>query len=103
LVHQFHESQGIKFHMKTKIEKIAEREDDPKLAGGVVVNGETIPADFVIMGVGVKPATEWLQNSGIPLQKDGSIQVDEYMHVQNLPSDAVGVFAIGIQRRKFYV
>jgi hypothetical protein len=50
---QHHESQGVKFHMSTKVEKIVAREDNPNLAGGVVVNGNTIPADFAVMGVGV--------------------------------------------------
>ncbi|KAF5392383.1 hypothetical protein D9757_001502 [Collybiopsis confluens] len=71
------------------------REDNPSLVAGVVVNGETLPADFVIMGVGVAPATEFLKESGIELEKDGSIQVDEYLRVTKLPSSVEGVFAIG--------
>ncbi|KIK62519.1 hypothetical protein GYMLUDRAFT_41980 [Collybiopsis luxurians FD-317 M1] len=92
---KFHESQGVKFHMQTKVEKIVPREDNASLAGGVVVNGETLPADFVIMGVGVAPATEFLKDSGIELEKDGSIQVDEFLRVTKLPAGVEGVFAIG--------
>ncbi|KAG7089793.1 hypothetical protein E1B28_011444 [Marasmius oreades] len=94
-IQKFHESQGVKFHMKTKIDKIVPQEDNPSLAGGVVVNGETIPADFVIMGTGVAPATEFLKGSGIELEKDGAIQVDEYLRVVKLPQEIKGVFAIG--------
>jgi hypothetical protein len=35
--------------MASKVEKIVPQEGNPTLAGGVVVNGTTIPADIVIM------------------------------------------------------
>ncbi|KAJ4480072.1 hypothetical protein J3R30DRAFT_3468054 [Lentinula aciculospora] len=92
---KFHESQGVKFHMQTKVEKIVPREDNPSLAGSVVVNGKALPADFVIMGVGVAPATEFLKSSGIELEKGGGIEVDEYLRVSKLPANVEGVFAIG--------
>lgn len=80
--------------MQTKVEKIVPREDDPKLAGGVVVNGETLPADFVVMGVGVRPATDFLKGSGIEIEKDGGVRVDEYLRVRSGP-DTENVYAIG--------
>jgi apoptosis-inducing factor 3 len=81
--------------MKTKVDQIVPREDDSSLAKGVVVNGQTIEADFIVMGVGVAPATEYLKNSGLPLEKDGSIKVDEYLRVLGLPGESRGVYAIG--------
>jgi NADPH-dependent 2,4-dienoyl-CoA reductase/sulfur reductase-like enzyme len=80
--------------MQTKVEKIIPREDNPKLAGGVVVNGTTLPADFVVMGVGVRPATDFLKDSGIELEKDGSVRVDEYFRVRTGP-DTENIYAIG--------
>jgi NADPH-dependent 2,4-dienoyl-CoA reductase/sulfur reductase-like enzyme len=78
--------------MKSSVEKIVSSSDpESKLATGVVVNGETIPADFVVMGVGVAPATGFLKDSGIKLEKDGGIKVNEYFRVPGLD----GVFAIG--------
>ncbi|KAJ7352440.1 hypothetical protein DFH08DRAFT_858938 [Mycena albidolilacea] len=88
---KYHESQGVKFHMQTKIEKIVPKEGDETLAGGVVVNGETLPADFVIMGVGVAPATKFLKDSGIPLEKDGGVKVDENLKVPGYND----VYAVG--------
>ncbi|KAF8623679.1 hypothetical protein AX17_007377 [Amanita inopinata Kibby_2008] len=90
---KYHESQGVKFHMSTKVEKIVAREDNPNLAGGVLVNGTTIPADFVIMGVGVAPATQFLKGSDIVLERDGGIRVDEYLQVKSAKDK--DVFAIG--------
>ncbi|KAF9266592.1 hypothetical protein L218DRAFT_922270 [Marasmius fiardii PR-910] len=94
-IQKYHESQGVTFHMKSKLDKIVPREDNPSLAGGVVVNGQTLAADFVIMGTGVAPTTDFLKGSGIELEKDGGIQVDEYLRVVKLPQDIKGVFAIG--------
>jgi NADPH-dependent 2,4-dienoyl-CoA reductase/sulfur reductase-like enzyme len=48
---QYQESQGVKFHMGSKVDKIIPRKDNAALAGAVVVNGTTLLADFVIMGV----------------------------------------------------
>jgi NAD(P)H-nitrite reductase large subunit len=78
--------------MKSSVEKIIGSSDsESKLATGVVVNGQTLPADFIIMGVGVAPATSFLKASGIQLEKDGGIKVDEYLKVPGLD----GVYAIG--------
>jgi len=91
---QWFENQGVKFHMKTKVEKIVISEDDPELASGVIVNEETLPADLVIMGMGVNPATDFLEGSGIELEKDGGVRVDEYLRVRTGP-DTEDVYAIG--------
>ncbi|KAG5721933.1 putative flavoprotein C26F1.14C [Termitomyces sp. T112] len=91
---KYHESQGVKFHMETKVEKIIPQEGNPNLAGGVVVNGVTLPADFIVMGVGVVPTTEYVKGSGIALEKDGGIKVDKYLRVQSGP-DQENIFAVG--------
>ncbi|KAF9237628.1 hypothetical protein BU15DRAFT_75823 [Melanogaster broomeanus] len=78
---KYHESQGVKFHMQSKVEKILASESNATQATGVVVNGQTIPADFVVMGVGVAPATEFLRQSGFQLEKDGGIKVDAHLQV----------------------
>ncbi|PPQ83455.1 hypothetical protein CVT25_007046 [Psilocybe cyanescens] len=92
---KYHEAwQGTKFHMSSKVDKIVPKEDDPNVAAGVVVNGTTIPCDFVIMGVGVAPATQFLEGSGIEIEKDGGIKVDEYLRVKTGP-DTKDVYAIG--------
>ncbi|OAX37776.1 hypothetical protein K503DRAFT_800988 [Rhizopogon vinicolor AM-OR11-026] len=88
---KYHESQGVKFHMKSQVEKIVPSDSNSSLAAGVIVNGQTLPADFVVMGVGVTPATEFLKQSGFQLEKDGGVKVDEYLKVQGHDN----VYAIG--------
>ncbi|MEV6958265.1 FAD-dependent oxidoreductase [Streptomyces sp. NPDC051207] len=54
------------------------------LVGGVSVtgvtltDGTTLPADAVVVGIGVRPATGWLADSGILLDTDGGVLCDEY-------------------------
>lgn len=80
--------------MLSKVEKIIASESNPELAAGVVVNGTTLPADFVIMGVGVAPATQYLKGSGVEPERDGGIRVDKYLRVKT-GKDTKNVFAIG--------
>ena len=48
------------------------------LAEGVrLANGETLPADVIIVGVGIIPATVYIK--GIPLEEDGGVRVDAHM------------------------
>ncbi len=47
---------------------------------GIMLNdGSFISCDMVVMSVGVRPETTFLQNSGIALGKKGEILVDEYL------------------------
>ncbi|WVQ70941.1 hypothetical protein IAR50_000466 [Cryptococcus sp. DSM 104548] len=84
-------SQGIKFHMKAKIERITPAEADPSHVGAVHVAGsDPIPANLVIMGTGVAPATEFLKGT-LKLEEDGGVKVDEYLRVPGYGN----VYAIG--------
>ena len=97
---QYHESQGVKFHLSSRLERIIASDADPKFATGVELTDkdgqkQIIEADFIVVGVGVSPATDFLkQSDGFPqsaLQKDGGVLVDEYLKVRGLED----VFAIG--------
>lgn len=46
---------------------------------GVIVEGEEIPADLVVVSTGVKPETELAQKLGIELGKTGGIKTNEHM------------------------
>ncbi|KAF9648828.1 hypothetical protein BDM02DRAFT_3143619 [Thelephora ganbajun] len=99
-IQKYHESQGVKFHLGSQLERIIASESDSKFATGVELTNkdgqkQIIEADLVVVGVGVSPATEFLkQSDGFPqdaLQKDGGVLVDEYLKVRGLDD----VFAIG--------
>ncbi len=64
---------------------------DGKVTGVTLDDGSTIPADLVVVGIGVSPNTGWLKGSGITLnERDGAIICDETLNV-GLP----GVYAAG--------
>jgi NADPH-dependent 2,4-dienoyl-CoA reductase/sulfur reductase-like enzyme len=56
----------------------------------VVTDRRTLPADLVIMGLGVRPNSRLAQEAGIPIGETGGIKVDEKMR-----TEISGVWAAG--------
>jgi NAD(P)H-nitrite reductase large subunit len=82
---KMHEDKGIKFHMNASVEAAVPSSSSSKKVGGIKLkSGDTIPADVVIMAVGIGPATEFLKESGFHLEKDGSLKVDKHMRVKGV-------------------
>lgn len=66
LVHHDH---GVTLRMSVLVDGLIEGE--PGRVGGVRLNdGEIVPADVVVVGIGVSPATQWLEGTPLVL-KDG--------------------------------
>ena len=73
---------------------------------GVVTDKRTLPADIVVLGLGVRPNTALAAAAGIPLGEKGSIRVNERME-----TGIAGIWAAGdcaesfhlVSRRPFYV
>jgi apoptosis-inducing factor 3 len=80
-VQSLHEAKGVKFHLGQTLSAIEGR--ILKTSGG-----EKLDADFVVIGVGVRPATTLAEKSGIAV--DRGITVNEYLET-NVP----GIFAAG--------
>lgn len=66
--------------------------DGPRRVRAVrLTDGTTLPADLVVFGIGVRPATAWLEDSGVALHEgDRGVLVDATM-ATNVP----GVWAAG--------
>ena len=84
LLQQVHEEHGVSFRMGRRVSRL---EGDNRVRQVVLDNGEVLEADLVVVGLGVKPATQILR--GIELEPDGSVRVDQYMRVRE------GVYAAG--------
>ncbi|KAL8721318.1 MAG: hypothetical protein Q9225_001978 [Loekoesia sp. 1 TL-2023] len=84
---------GVKFHMEASVDSAQPSKEDKSKVGSVSLkDGTSLPADLVILGVGVSPATEYLHNnSAVQLEKDGSLRTNESFQVEGHP----GVYAIG--------
>ena len=84
---------GVKFYTSATVDKATPSASDSSSVGAVhLKDGTTLEADLVIEGVGIAPATEYLQgNAAVTLLRDRSVAVDETFAIKGV-RDA---FAIG--------
>lgn len=89
---KLHEEKGIQFVFDAnvteivKVEKVDDSENSFSRVGGIkLANGEQIDADIVILGTGVAPRTQLLEEVNAP---DG-VQVDDHLQLRD------GVYALG--------
>ena len=80
-VRTLHESHGVVFHLGETVRRVDRH-------NVTLTGGETLEADFLVLGVGVRPSIALAEQAG--LKMDQGIVVDEY-----LETSAAGVFAAG--------
>jgi len=68
-----HREHGVSLRLGVGLSAI---EGDTHVEGVVLTDGTRVPTDVVIAGIGVAPASDWLQGSGLLL--DGGVVCDEY-------------------------
>jgi NADPH-dependent 2,4-dienoyl-CoA reductase/sulfur reductase-like enzyme len=78
LVRKAMEGMGIDVRTECAVERFVV---DEGRVQGVVADGETIPADIVVLGIGVRPNTALAKAAGLPLGESGALRVDRRMRV----------------------
>ena len=84
LFRRLHESHGVRFKLGSIVYGF---EGSHKVEAVVLENGERIETDMVVVGVGVRPATSFLE--GVTLDEDGGMVVDSRLRA------ADGLYAAG--------
>jgi NADPH-dependent 2,4-dienoyl-CoA reductase/sulfur reductase-like enzyme/nitrite reductase/ring-hydroxylating ferredoxin subunit len=84
LFRRLHEEHGVKFKLGSMVYRI---EGTSKVDAVVLEGGERIETDLVVVGVGVRPATNFLD--GVGLHDDGGVIVDAHLRA------AEGLYAAG--------
>ena len=82
---------GVTLHTDTVTEKIEKQADGSFLV--YLKDKEAIPADFIIVGTGVRPNTQFLENSGVIVER--GIPVNKYMQTNISDIYAAGDVAAG--------
>ncbi len=75
MLQELHEENGIQFRLETKVSAM---EGNGQVKKVQLENGETLAADLVLMGIGVDPATDFVQ--GLDMKEDGGIVVDAQLY-----------------------
>jgi NADPH-dependent 2,4-dienoyl-CoA reductase/sulfur reductase-like enzyme len=90
------EAKGVNILTNSRVEEFT---GDKKVEEALLSNGEKIPVDAVILGIGAFPNTELATGAGLDLGKGKGIWVDEYM--RSVDPD---IFAVGdcAGKRDFY-
>jgi NADPH-dependent 2,4-dienoyl-CoA reductase/sulfur reductase-like enzyme len=88
-IHQAMEGMGIEVDTDTPIEAFEPGDDGSVRA--VIAGGRTYPADVVVLGIGVQPATSIATDAGLPVGEHGGLRVDDRMRVERQD----GIWAAG--------
>jgi len=81
MIRKLHEDHGVQFHLPGKVRSLSDHQV-------VLESNETLDADLVVVGIGVRPSLGLAEQAGIAL--DRGITVDRYLRIS-----APGIFAAG--------
>ncbi|GAB3061561.1 FAD-dependent oxidoreductase [Intrasporangium mesophilum] len=78
LCRDWHAEHGVRAHLGSFVVSL---DQDDAGVEAVLDDGRTLRADYAVVAIGVRPATDWLLGSGLPLSASGAVEVDETLLV----------------------
>ncbi len=75
---EIHEEKGVNFRFNAHVDRL---EGDGDVRAVLLADGERIAADFVVAGLGVRPATEFAE--ALTRAPDHALTVDQHMRVES--------------------
>ena len=86
---QLHRDKGVQLRTRTGVTEILG--SDGRVRGVVLDNGEQVPADLVIVGIGATPNTDLAMGAGLSV--DNGVLTDEYLRTSDPDIFAAGDIA----------
>jgi NADPH-dependent 2,4-dienoyl-CoA reductase/sulfur reductase-like enzyme len=83
-IRRLHATNGVEIHCGVGVAQVT---GDPQVESVLLTDGTTLPADMVVVGIGVVPATGWLESSDLTL--DDGVVCDASLRA------APGVWVVG--------
>ncbi|MCE9636350.1 MAG: FAD-dependent oxidoreductase [Planctomycetes bacterium] len=87
-LHREIETRGVRLELGRGIASIEEK--DGAAAAVVLTDGTRVPADLVLLGLGVRPNVKLAQDAGLALGTSGGIATDAHMRTNDTDIYAVG-------------
>ena len=98
LTRSWYAEAGVELRTSTAVGGIVDADQRLEGLGGSAVlltDGTELDADAVVVGIGARPDTGWLDGSGIALDDRGAVAVDAGLRASADGAKAAGVFAVG--------
>lgn len=86
------EKDGIEFAIGKRVDSIS---GDGSKVKSVVIEGDEIPADIVVIAKGMLPNSGLAEKAGIEIGETGGIMTDQFLHVKKEGKYMRNVYAIG--------
>jgi pyruvate/2-oxoglutarate dehydrogenase complex dihydrolipoamide dehydrogenase (E3) component/rhodanese-related sulfurtransferase len=86
-VHQHLLQKGVKLYLEQTVERFEQKEGKINVC---LKSGKIIPADMVILSIGVRPETSLAKAAGLKIGETGGIWVNEYLETSSKDVYAVG-------------
>ena len=81
---RLHEAEGVAFRLGRQVKRLT---GEGAVAAVELADGESLPADLVVAGLGVRPATGFIKD--LPMREDGGLTVDAQLRAGD------GLYAAG--------